>query len=330
MSRRLGFAIVVILAIGVGLVVWFTRGTAGPSAWQGYAEADYVKVGPVQQGQLTAVSVSRGDAVIAGAPLFAQDDTSERAARDQAARQLAQAEEQLANLQSGAKPTEIQLAQANLADAHATLVRADADLKRGETLLPKGAIAAQAVDQLRAARLSAQARVQATEAALAQSNAPLGRDSEIKGQRAAVDAYRALVQMADWRLQQRHVSAPIGGRVADVLARPGETLNAGAPVVSLLPAENVFIRFFVPESALASIHRGDTVALRCDSCPPDLSATISFISPQAEYTPPVIYSESSRAKLVYLIEAKPRPDQAAKLNPGQPIEVSAVTVPAAR
>jgi len=122
-------------------------------------------------------------------------------------------------------------------------------------------------------------------------------------------------------LAQRRVSSPVAGRVADVLARPGETLIAGAPVVSLLPPENLFVRFFVPEAALATLHRGDTVALACDSCAPGLRATISFIAPQAEYTPPVIYSEESRAKLVYLIEARPAPSDAARLNPGQPVTV---------
>jgi HlyD family secretion protein len=106
-----------------------------------------------------------------------------------------------------------------------------------------------------------------------------------------------------------------------VLARAGETLAAGAPVVSLLPPENILVRFFVPETALAAIHPGTPVALRCDGCPGDLAATVSFISPQAEYTPPVIYSEASRAKLVYLIEARPRPEQATLINPGQPIVV---------
>ena len=86
-------------------------------AWQGYAEADYVKAAPVEQGMLTTISVSRGDRISKGAPLFAQDDTHERAARDQAARQLAQAEEQLANLEAASKPTEVTQAQANLTDA---------------------------------------------------------------------------------------------------------------------------------------------------------------------------------------------------------------------
>jgi HlyD family secretion protein len=127
--------------------------------------------------------------------------------------------------------------------------------------------------------------------------------------------------MLQWRLDQRHVTAPVGGIVADVLARPGETIPAGGPVVSLLPPENIFVRFFVPEPRLAEVHIGDRVKLVCDSCPADLAATISFISPQAEYTPPVIYSESIRAKLVYMVEARPSPEQAVLINPGQPVAV---------
>ena len=92
-------------------------------------------------------------------------------------------------------------------------------------------------------------------------------------------------------------------------------------MVSLLPPGNIFVRFFVPEAVVSTIHRGDPVTLACDGCPADLSATISFISPQAEYTPPLIYSESSKTKLVFLVEARPRPDQASNLNPGEPMEV---------
>lgn len=318
--RRAVFAILAFLGLTAG-IWWSQHRSQASSAWQGYAEADYVKVGPTQQGMLTAVLVGRGDSVKPGTLLFTQDETADRAARDQAARQLAQAEEQLANLQAGGKQTEIQQAEANLADARSTLVRAQADLQRGESLLKNGYTSVQNVDQLRAAYLSAQAKVQACEAALAQLRAPYGREREIAAQRAAVEAARAALEMAEWRLNQRRVAAPTGGRVADVLARPGETVAAGAPVVSLLPPENILVRFFVPETALATIHKGDFVDLSCDSCPPKLSATISFVSPQAEYTPPVIYSESSRAKLVYLIEARLQPDHAGILNPGQPVEV---------
>jgi HlyD family secretion protein len=67
------------------------------------------------------------------------------------------------------------------------------------------------------------------------------------------------------------------------------------------------------------------MAIGCDSCASGLTATVSFIAPQPEYTPPVIYSESTREKLVYLIEAHPTPDQAVQLKPGQPVDVRRVT-----
>jgi len=138
---------------------------------------------------------------------------------------------------------------------------------------------------------------------------------------AAVAAAKAALGMAEWRLSQRRVTAPAAGRIADVLARPGETMAAGAPVVSLLPPGNIFVRFFVPETDLATIHLGDRVAILCDSCPADLAANVSFIAPQVEYTPPVIYSEESRAKLVIMIEARPPVERASVLNPGQPVTV---------
>ncbi len=321
MAGRAWLAVAVLVAAAVGSAWWWLQRPPPPIQWQGYADADFVKIGPTLDGLLTAVAVSRGDAVAAGAPLFEQDDTPDRAARDQAARQLAQAQQQLANLEAGGKPTEIEQAAATVADARSTLVRTEADLRRAEVLARNGNATWQSVDQLRADHRSAEARLQAAEAALAQQRGPLGRAGEIAAQRAAVGAAAAALTMAEWRLAQRRVAAPAGGRIADVLARPGETLTAGAPVVSLLPPGNIVIRFFVSEPALAGIHRGDPVAFACDGCPAGLAGTIAFIAPQAEYTPPVIYSESSRAKLVYLIEARPQPDQAGLLNPGQPVTV---------
>jgi HlyD family secretion protein len=319
----IGLVLALALAIGAGLF-WYQRQAGGPARWQGYAEADFVKVGPTQQGLLTEVDVARGDEVKEGALLFVQDEIADRAARDQAARQLNQAREQLANLEAAGKPTEIEQAQANLADARATLERTKNDLDRGEFLVKSGTIAPQTLDQRRADFRSATARVDALEAALAQAQAPMGRSREIEAQSAAVQASQAAVEMTNWRLSQRRVTAPVTARVADVLARPGETMAAGAPVVSLLPPGNIFVRFFIPEADLAKIHLGDRVGIVCDSCPADLTGTVSFIAPQAEYTPPVIYSDETRAKLVFMIEARPPRERATVLNPGQPVTVQAL------
>jgi len=321
MNQRILVLALIVAALGVAAWLYFGRGARGPEEWQGYAEADFVKVGPTQQGLVSAVRVQRGDHVVKGAPLFDQDDTMDRAAVDQAAHLAQQTKDQLANLQGPAKPTEIAQAEANLDDAIAARGKVQADLHRNQTLLTSGAATAQIVDQEKADLASAAAKIAAAEAAVQQAQAPLGRPDEIVGQSSAVEAADSALAQARWRLAQRSVASPVAGIVADVLARPGETLEAGAPVVSLLPPENIFIRFFVAETSLAHVHIGDTVALTCDNCPPDLVGTVSFISPQAEYTPPFIYSESTRAKFVFLAEARPKPDQARLFNPGQPVTV---------
>jgi len=321
MDRRI--VVFIVLALGLGALGWFflRPGPPGPEEWQGYAEADFVKVGPTQQGLVTLVRVERGDRVVKGAPLFEQDDADDRYAVDQATRLVQQAKDQLANLQSPAKPTEIAQAEANLRDATAARDKVQADLQRNQALLKSGAATAQLVDQEEADLRSATAKIAAGEAALEQAKASLGRPGEITAQTSTVEAAEAALAQARWRLDQRSVVSPVAGVVADVLARAGETLQAGAPVVSLLPPENIFVRFFVPEPSLAHVHVGDAVALLCDHCPADLTGVVSFIAPQAEYTPPFIYSESTRAKFVFLAEARPKPDQATAFNPGQPVTV---------
>lgn len=329
MTRRVIVTIVLLIALVAGGAWYWSAHRPQPVMWQGYAEADYVKVGPTQQGLLTAVLVARGDDVKQGALLFTQDDTDDKAARDQAAEQLKQAERQLANLMQGSKPTEIEQAEANLADANATMARAASDLARAQAQLPSGGVSKQTVDQTRADYQSAQAKVAGMTAMVAQAKAPMGRDGEIEAQQATVSAARAALAMTEWKLSQRRVTAPADARVADVLARPGETMAAGAPVISLLPPANIFVRFFVPEAVLSTMRRGDAVTLTCDACAANLSGVISFVAPQAEYTPPLIYSESSKSKLVYMIEARPSPEQAIRFNPGQPIEVRPIEVRAA-
>ena len=311
------------LAAIIGAVGWtlFRPRSSAPIAWQGYAEADFVKVGPTQQGLVTAVHVARGDRVVKGQPLFEQDDADDRAAVDQARRLLQQAKDQLANIQSPAKPTEIEQARANLRDAEAARDKVQEDLRRDAALLKSGSGTQKIVDQEEADLRSAEAKVAALNAALATAQAPMGRPAEVEAQTSMVDSLQAALKQAEWHFAQRSVVAPDAGVIADVLARPGETLAAGAPVVSLLPPENIFVRFFIPEPQLARAHVGEKVAFQCENCPEDLRGTISFIAPQAEYTPPFIYSESTRTKFVFLAEARPPEAQATLLNPGQPVTV---------
>ena len=320
----LGAAVILIAAAGVA-VWWLVDGREMTAGWQGYVDADYVRVGPTLQGLLTEVSVVRGQEIPAGAQLFTQDPVNDQGARDEAAAKLQEAEARLKNVVTPSRTTEIAQAEGELIDLRAARDRAKMDCDRSRALVGTGAVSRQRLDQDCADAVSTAARVDSAEAKLAQFKSPTGRQPEIDAAEAVVAESRAQLVQADWRLTQRHMAAPVTARVADVYARPGETLSAGEPVVSLLPPDNVLIRFFVPERALPHLAYGDRLSVSCDSCPPGFTATISFISPQAEYTPPVIYSESTRDKFIYLIEARPQGDATRTLKPGQPVTIRSAT-----
>ena len=322
--KRLLLPLIVLAIVAAGGAWWWQNHNDAPPGWQGYVDADYVRVAPTLAGQLVTLSVHRGEQVAAGAPLFSQDDTNDCAAQDQAAATLAEAKDRLTNLQKAGRETEIAQARADLADMVATRDQIAEDLNRNEQLLRSGAATKQTVDQQSAQLASANAHVVASQAKLQQMQDPTGRAFEISAQEHVVAQQQAALVQADWRLAQRHVAAPMAAQVADTYAVPGEMIDAGTPVVELLPPANILVRFFVSETALATIHMGDRLSIGCDNCGPNLTATVTFIAPQPEYTPPVIYSEQTRDKLVYMVEAHPALAQATLLKPGQPVTVRAV------
>jgi len=290
-------------------------------AVQGYVEGEFVYVSSPLAGTLQALSVQRGVQVGAGDPLFALDNVPEKAARDQAAQLLAQARATLDDLKKGKRPSEIQSAQAQLDQAQAALVLAGQELARQEKLaaVPGGA-AQQDLDRARSTRDQDSRRVAQLEADL-QTAQTGSRDDQIAAAAAAVRALQAALDRADWDLSQKSQTAPAAGLVFDTLYRPGEWVAAGRPVVALLPPQNVKVRAFVAEARVGTIHPGDPVRVTLDGVPQALPGKVSFISPQAEYTPPVIYSEESRGKLVFMVETVFDAAVAANLHPGQPVDV---------
>jgi HlyD family secretion protein len=147
-----------------------------------------------------------------------------------------------------------------------------------------------------------------------------GTQKALEDAESALRSAQARLTSARTRLNRRRAVSPDAGTIEQVYYRAGETVPAGRPVVALLPPSNLKIRFFVPEAKLPSIKRGDVVTVSCDGCAQNLRAKISFIARSAEFTPPVIYSLEERAKLVFLIEA--RPDAPEKFRVGQPVSVT--------
>jgi len=287
---------------------------------QGYVEGEFVYVASALAGSLEALHVQRGAQVAAGEPLFALDDTSEKAARDEAQSRLVQARATLEDLKKGKRPSEIESIKAQLGQAQAALALSQKDLARQEELSRSGASTPQDLDRARSAR--DQNREKAAQLAADLQTAQLGaRTDQIAAAEANVQALEAALATAQWALSQKRQTAPQASLVFDTMYRQGEWVPAGRPVVALLPPSNIKVRAFVPETRVQTLHPGDSVQVVVDGLPEPLAGRISFISPQAEYTPPVIYSRENRGKLVFMIEVTFDPKVAAPLHPGQPVDV---------
>lgn len=284
----------------------------------GYAEAEFTYVAASAAGTLTTLAVRRGDRVAAGQALYALDTDAEQFGRAAAQARSERAAAQAANLLKGRRPLELLALDQQLAQAQAALAASSTALARQQQLVDQGFVAALQLDQLVAARDRDAARVKELQAqrALAPQAA---RGDEVEAARADTRGAEADLALARWREAQKQRQAPAAALVQDVMYRVGEWVPAGAPVVALLPAGALKVRFFVPEPQLARAQPGREVLLACDGCAAGLKARIRWVSPQAEFTPPVIYSNDSRSKLVFMVEAEPL--EGAALRPGQPLDV---------
>ncbi len=292
-----------------------------PNHQQGYIEGEFVYVSSPLAGTLRELHVQRGALVQEGEALFALDDVPEKATRDEVERRLAQARANLADAKKGKRVSEIESLEAQLQQAKASLALAEKEYARQQDLFKTGANSARDFDFARTKRAEDQQTVSRLEADLATGK--LGaRDDQVAAAEATVRAQEAALARADWDLAQKKRSAPCAGAVFDTLYRAGEWVPAGKPIVALLPPKNVKVRAFVPETKLSGIRVGDTFQVSIDGVPNPYRAKVTFISPQAEFTPPVIYSKETRSKLVFMIEGIFEPADAEKLHPGQPVDVS--------
>lgn len=285
----------------------------------GYVEGEFVQLAPLEVAQVRDVSVRRGDRVEAGRPVAVTEDTDAKIAVAQAEAALAQAKAQLANLQIGKRPDEIAVLEASVRTARVQADDARRTFLRTQDLTKRGVATQAQLDD-------AATKVEVAEAAINQSTANLAvgrlpaRPEEIKAAESAVKSAEAQLDTARWHLAKRTLEAPAAGRITDVIRNPGDIAGPSAPVLTMLPDRAVKLKVYVPEDRFAGVKVGDMLSVRCDGCAPGLQARVSYVSPDPEFTPPVIYSLETRQKLVYLVEAHPA-DPSSPLQPGQIVDV---------
>jgi HlyD family secretion protein len=318
--RRTLFLLVGLVVLAVVLLLTTLPVNEGPEI-PGYMEADLVFVGSEQGGRIETLDVQEGDQVKTGDPIFTLESSEQEAAVAAAKSRLEEAKAKLADAKAQMqRPREIEVLEAALDRARAMLQESKLNLERVQSLYDKGWVSKAQLDDAIAQHDSNHAAVAEAERRIEAAKLP-NRSGIIEAAVAAVAQAQHALDEAEKNIGKRKVFAPTNGSIEEVYFRPGEVVNAGQGVVALLPPGNLKARFFVAEEERAKLHIGQTVKISCDGCPPDLTGKINFISRDAEFTPPVIFSQEQRKKLVYLVEA--RPDAAAaKLTAGQPITVT--------
>ncbi len=291
----------------------------GRAGYQGYVEGEFLYLASSQAGRLEVLNVDAGREAASGATLFILDAAYEMALVRQAEGELASARDTLKDLKTSLRATEVAAIEAQVAQARAARDNSAVTLQRAEALFLAKSVSQARLDSDRAAAEADQARVDQLESQLATARLPLGRDEAIQAQAARVTSLEAGLDQARWRLGEKTVASPGAGLVYDVFYRPGEWVPAGGAVVRFLPPANVKVRFFVPEADFGRLKLGQPVLVEVDGVAEPVPARLTYLAAEAEYTPPVIYSNESRDKLVFMVEA--RADTPGRLNPGQPVIV---------
>ncbi|MFO1158708.1 MAG: HlyD family efflux transporter periplasmic adaptor subunit [Reyranellaceae bacterium] len=328
MKRAPVRAIVAILVVLMAVGLYFTRDRwqsalgldSADTRYLGYVEGETSLIAPPSAGRLIERPVNRGDRVKKGDRLFVIDPVVAKAEVARSTAALAEAKSRYENLRTGKRKEELDVITSQRRETEAALAMAETELKRQSELVARGFATRQAYEQAESQARQLRSRL-ASMAAQERAANLAARPDEIEAARALVEQSRANLEQARKKLDDLMPVAPEDALVENTFFNIGEWVPAGTPVLSLLPPTRVKLRFFVPQEDMAKAKPGDKVSFGCDTCPPDLTATISYISPRAEYTPPVIYSASARSKLVFLVEA--RPDAAGTaLPPGLPISVA--------
>ncbi len=317
--------VIVAVVIATGIVLRFTvlrgKGASGALEASGTVEATEAQLGFQTPGRIEVVRVHEGDRVHAGDTLAALDRAELDARRAQAAAQLSAARSLLAELESGARSEERAQAREALRAASERLGDARRDLDRVRRLFEAGALSQEAYDKARLAFEVAQAqRDQAQQASQLVETGP--RRERIDAQRAAVQQAEAAVRQVEAALSNAVIRAPFDGVVTVRDREPGETVGAGAPVLTIMNLDDRWVRIYIREDRIGAVRFGQAADITADTYPGTrYGGEVAFIATEAEFTPRNVQTAEERVKLVYAVKVRITADSTYDLKPGVPADV---------
>ncbi len=285
----------------------------------GYIEAELRMVAAPQAGWITEQTVKEGDVVTEQQLLFKLDQVSQLAQAEQAEQNLRAAEAKLQDLQKGARPEEVKALSSQLQEAKARLTLAEKEAIRIQALVSKGLTTKEQLDRAQTDVAVSQAQVKTIEQNIQVAGLG-GRIDALIGAEASIRAAAANYDNKQYQLSQRTLLSQLSGLVYEVYYHQGEYVPTAAPVLAIRLTDQDKVRFHVPQDQLTQVQLGQNIQVNADSLAAPVNAKVTYIASTAEFTPPVIYSKDSRAKLVFLVEATLPTGH--KLKPGLPVDIT--------
>ncbi len=291
MPRRFSISIVLIallslLGFGAWTVLFKSSGVppGGFARGNGRIEADLVDISPRLAGRVARIMVREGDRVEPGEVLAVMDTVELESQLMRAAAAVASAE------------AAVGVAAAEVAEAEARLALARSEQARAEMLKARNALSQQDLDIRRT-------ETQVAEAALTAAKA------NMRVQQRAVDAEAASHAEIAARISDSTLYAQGAGRVLYRLAQPGEILGSGGKLLTLVSLEDVYMEFFLPATEAPRVRIGDEARVVPDIMPSSaVPAVVSFVSPQAQFTPKQVETATERESLMFRIRVSIPPE----------------------
>ena len=315
-KKKLIVVAFVALLLGVGIMVYLgqQKMKGEDLTYSGTVEAATISNLAFQvAGKVSRVLVTEGQKVEKDQILAELDPAEFAAARDQAQANLERSEKGLGQLSAQLDiarktlPDDVVRAEASLASARDVLAEAKSNKERYDQLYSRQVVSKKEWEGVTLTYDTARARVAEAEAILRQAKSNLGRigvtEREVESAGAQVAASQAALEQARIQFDRTQLRAPFSGIVTSKNIEPGEAATQTRQAITLSDLSSVKVKIYVAETEIGKVKPGQKADVKVDSLPgKTFEGTVTFISPEGEFTPKIIQTQKERVKLVYLVE----------------------------
>ncbi|MCJ7612102.1 MAG: efflux RND transporter periplasmic adaptor subunit [Candidatus Aminicenantes bacterium] len=295
----------------------------------GTIETREVRISAQTMGQVLELRVADGTRVKPGDVVAVLETETLSLQLRQAEAGTALAEAQLSLLRNGARVEDVRQTEELVRQAEAGLKVADEDARRMRELEAKGSVTAKQKDDAEARFVVAQAQAVSAREGLNKIKR-LVRPEEIRSAEARLEQARAAADLLRISLADATLTSPAAGIVTRTPVEAGDLVMPGTTVAVVSKLDRVFVMIYLTEREMGLVKLGDRAEVRIDAFPDrPFPGTVTYISPEAEFTPKNVQTREDRVKLVFGVKVE-IPNDDGLLKPGLPADALIHTTPPAK